>query len=142
HHRGVRDLDDPVRGLDGVDTERRRAALLDRAPGAFDVELDLAAEEVLRVEPAEDDVRVRNSWLDAAAAVTDRAGIRTGALRADPQQATRVDPGDRTAAGPDLDEGDDRRAHRLAGEREAADARRRVAAHLVVLRHQRLAVLD
>src|SRR5439155_95910 len=93
-----------------AETERLRAALLDRAPGAVDVELDLAAEEVLRVEPAEDDIRVRDGRLDAAAAVTDRAGIRACALRPDPQQPARVDPGDGAAAGADLDEVDDRGA--------------------------------
>ena len=43
HHRGVRDLDDPVRRLDEAQAERIGAALLDRPPGALDVEADLTA---------------------------------------------------------------------------------------------------
>ena len=45
-HRGVRDLDDAVRGLGDAEPERPGAALLDRPGRALDVEADLAAEEV------------------------------------------------------------------------------------------------
>ena len=109
---------------------------------AVDVEGDLAAEEVARVEPAEHEVRVGDGRLGAAAAVADRPGIGARALRPDAQQAARVDPGDRAAAGADLDQVDDRRPHRVAGERQAADPGARVAADVVVLRHRRPAVLD
>jgi hypothetical protein len=50
HHRRVRDLDDPVCRFHDPEAERLRAALVDRAAGAIDVELDLAAEEVVGVE--------------------------------------------------------------------------------------------
>src|SRR5207248_3621554 len=133
----VRDLDDPVRGVDDVQAERLRAALLDRAARAVHVERDLAAEEVVRVETAEDDVGVGHGRLDAAAAIADGPRIGARALRPYPQQPAGVDPGDRAAAGADLDEVDDRRADGVAREREAADARRRVAADLVVLRDRR-----
>ena len=84
-HRRVRDLDDPVRRLGDVEAERLRAALLDRAPRAFDVEADLAAEEVVRVQPPEDDVRVGHGRLGTAAPVADRPRIGACALRADAQ---------------------------------------------------------
>ena len=122
--------------------KRLRAALLDRASGALHVEPDLAAEEVRRVEAAEHDVRVRDGRLDTAAAVADRPRVGTGALRADPEEATGVDPGDRAAACADLDEVDDRRPHRVAGERHPADPGAGVASDVVVLRDRRPAVLD
>ena len=95
-----------------------------------------------RVEPAEHDVGVGHGRLDAAAPVTDRARVGARALRPDAEQPARVDPRDRAAPGADLDEVDDRRPHRVARERHAADPRARVAADVVVLRHRRPAVLD
>src|SRR4030088_2081039 len=99
HHRGVRDLDDPVRGVDDAQAEGLRAPLLNCTPGTLDVEVDLAAEEVRGVEAAEDDVRVGNGGLDTAAAVTDSARVGACALRTDPQQPAGVHPRDRTATG-------------------------------------------
>ena len=141
-HGRVRDLDDPVRGLDDVEPERLRAPLLDRLSRALDVQADLAAEEVARVQPPEDDVRVGHGRLRAAAPVADRARIGPGALRADAQEPARVDPGDRAATGSDLDEVDDRRPDGVAGERHPADPGAGVAADVVVLGHRRLPVLD
>ena len=115
-HRGICDLDDPVRSLGDGEAERPGAALLDRPGGAFDVEPDLAAEEVRRIEPAEDDVRVGHGGLDAAAAIADRAGIGARTLRPHAQEPARVDPRDRAAAGPDLDEIDDGRPHGIPRE--------------------------
>ena len=141
-HRRVRDLDDAVRGLDDGEPERPGAALLDRPLGTVDVEADLAAEEVPRVQPAEHEVRVRDRRLGAAAAVADRPRVGARALRPDAQEAARVDPGDRAAAGADLDEVDDGRPYRVAREGHAADPGARMAADVVVLRHRRAAVLD
>ena len=124
------------------EAERLRAALLDRARRAVDVELDLAAEEVARVEPAQDDVGVGDRRLDAAPPVADRPGIGARAPRPDAEEPARVDPGDAAAAGADLDQVDDGRADRVARQRHAADARAGVAADVVVLGHGRPAVLD
>ena len=74
HHRRVRDLDDPVRGLDDVEAERLGAALLDRARarprrrGAIS-----PPRKYVRVEPPEHEVRVGDGRLGAAAPVADRA---------------------------------------------------------------------
>ena len=123
-HRGVRDLDDAVRRL----VTSRPSGFAQRSSiaraRALDVEADLAAEEVVGVEPAEHDVRVGDGRLGAAAPVADRAGVGARAPRADAQQPARVDPRDRAAARADLDEVDDRRPHRVAGERQPADAGR------------------
>ena len=78
------------------------------------VELQLAAEEAVGVEPAEHQIGVGHRRLGAAAAVADRARRRAGAARADVQAALRVEPGDRAAAGADLDDVDHRRLDRKA----------------------------
>ena len=56
---------------------------------AVGVELHLAAEEIVRIEPAEHHVGVGDGRLGAAAAVADRAGIGARALRADLERADR-----------------------------------------------------
>ena len=63
-----------------------------------DIELLFAAEEIIRVEIAADEVGVGDGRARAAAAVAGRAGIGAGALRADIEEAAAVDPGDRAAA--------------------------------------------
>ena len=71
------------------------------------VELHPAAEEVARVEPAEEEVRVGDGRLRAAAPVAGGAGIGAGALRPD-AQAARLEPGERAAAGADRVDVDER----------------------------------
>src|SRR5262249_59727252 len=52
----------------------------------------------------------------AAAAIAGRAGIGSRAHRADVQPAAAIAPGERAAAGADLDDVDDRQLHGLPGE--------------------------
>src|SRR5581483_9624027 len=66
----------------------------------LDVELHAAAEEELRVEPAEVQVRVRHRRLRAPAPVAGGAGDRARALRSDPE-AAGLEPGERAAPGTD-----------------------------------------
>src|SRR5581483_119886 len=85
-----------------------RGAELLRQPGqlllgADLVELHVAAEEVAGIEIAEHQIRIGNARICAAAAVTDRARRRAGALRADLEQAEIADWRDAAAAGADLD---------------------------------------
>ncbi len=141
-HGSVRDLDDAARGFDDAEAERLGAVLLDRAAGRLDVERDLAAQEEVGIEPPEDGVRVGHGRLGAAASVTDRSGSGAGAAGADAQQAARVDPCDRAAAGADFDEVDDGCSHRVAGEGLPADAGACVSAHLVVLGDRRPPLAD
>ena len=74
------------------------------------------AEEELRVEAAEEEVRVGHGRLRPAAAVASGAGIRAGALRPD-SQAAGLEPRERAAAradGVDVDQGhEDRQALEL-----------------------------
>ena len=100
---------------------------------ACGVELHRAAEEIVRVEPAEHHIGVGDGRLGAAAAIADRAGIGAGALRADLERADVVDPGDRAAAGADLDHVDHRQHHRMAAG---------IAADVIAGRQRRLAVAD
>ena len=132
-HLRDRDLDDRLRGGDGVDLQRLGDLLGDAARGGIGVELHLTAEEVVGIEPTKHDIGVGDGRLGAAPAVADRARIGARALRADLERADVVDPGDRAAAGADLDHVDHRQHHRMA---------RRIAADVVAGRERRLAVLD
>ena len=66
-----------------------------------DIERLRAAEEIIRIEIAADEVGVGDGRPRAAAAVAGRARIGAGALRPDVEEAAAVDPGDRAAAGGD-----------------------------------------
>ena len=133
HHRGVRDLDDAVRRLDDVDRPSGFAQRSSIARArALDVEADLAAEEVVGVEPAEHDVGVGHGRLGAAAPVADRPGIGARALRPDAQQRRpsrptrssrrprRSRPGRRPASGPGSPRATGRRRRPRRGRRPSS----------------------
>ena len=71
------------------------------------IELELTAEEALGIEPAEREIGVGHGRLAAAAPVAGGTGRGACALRPDMQSLLRIEPGDRTAAGADLDDIDD-----------------------------------
>src|SRR5947209_1593061 len=83
-----------------------------RAGGRIGIEGQFAAELAVGAEPAEHEIGVGDGWLRAAAAVAGRARHRLGAFRSDAQRAALVDPGDRSAAGADRVDVDDRDADR------------------------------
>ena len=63
------------------------------------------------IEPAQEEIRIGDRHLGAAAAVADRPRLGTRAARPDTQETARVDPGDRAAAradGLDVDQRDGR----------------------------------
>ena len=99
-----------------------RGQRLGDAARALDVERHAAAEKILRIEPAEQQIGVGDGQLGAVA-VADRPRIRAGAARPDAQRAAAVDVGDRSAAGADRVDVDDRQPHR-----KIADRRVRVVA--------------
>ena len=77
-----------------------------------------------RIDAAEHEIGVGDGRLGAAAAVAGRARLGAGAVRADRDRPQRVDPGDRAAAGADLDHLDHGDAQRQpAALHEAVDAR-------------------
>ena len=119
-HGGVGDLHDAERRL--LHAEPRRAAQLqlDGALGRFHVELHRAVEEALGVDPAEHEVGVGHHRIGRALAVGGGSRIGARAFRPDMDAAGRIAPGDRAAAGADLDDVDHRNLHRLAA-RFAAD---------------------
>ena len=111
-HVRVHDPVDARRGLlDGLPEPLGQR--LERAHRGFAVQRHRSAEEVLRIQVAEDQVRVGDGRQRAAAAVTGRAGARARRRRADLQHADRVDPGDRAAAGADALHGDLRDLERV-----------------------------
>ena len=74
------------------------------------VERHPAAEEIARVEPAQEEVGVRDGGLRPAAAVAGRTRVGSGALRSD-AQASRLEPRERAAAGADRVDVDERHQH-------------------------------
>ena len=86
--------------------------LLHRLARRRDIELQLAAEETVGVEPPQHQIGVGHGRLGAAIAIAGGAGRRARALRADRQAVLRIEPGDRAAAGADLDDVDHRRLDR------------------------------
>ncbi len=112
------EIEDALR--DAVDTSfARKAERLcklcpDDGARALDIELQLALEEAVRADPAEHGVGVGDGRFRAAAAKRDRAGFGACAARAELQAQASVEPCDRAAAGPDLDDVEHRRADRKA----------------------------
>ena len=91
---------------------------------------------------AEEDVRVGDGRVDAAAAVAGGPGRGAGAPRPDLQAARRVEPGDRAAARADLGDVDRRDPQQLAGAAHQPAAGRERAADLVLAAARDGAVLD
>ena len=113
-HVGVDEADDPVGELRRRQAERA-AEGAERLLGGGAADSERATQEVVGVEDARDELRVGDGGLGAAALVAGRAGLGTCALRANANGAAGVDPGDRAAAGADLDDVDDGHHHRVAG---------------------------
>src|SRR5439155_22911439 len=90
---------------------------IDRQLRRGTVEQAAAAEEIRRGEIAEHQIGVGDGRLIAALAITGRPRHRTGAVRADMQDAALVDPGDRAAAGADRSD-----VEAVEGNAVAADA--------------------
>ena len=109
------DLRDAQRRARDVEPERLPEGC-DRGAGAVDVELEIAREARAAAHAAEHRLRVGRGGLGAPAAVADRPRVGARALRPDPQQAARVDAGQRAAAGADRVEVDHRDHHLVAAE--------------------------
>ena len=108
HHVVVGDLHDGQCRLLGGAAERPGDAR-DRLLRRLQIQGHFAAEEVLGVDPAEQQVRIGHGRSLASAAVARRAWVRARALGPDAQHAALVDPGDGAAAsadGADIDHGD------------------------------------
>ena len=140
-HGVVGDLHDTEGHLDHVQAERVRALLLDDPPGRVLVEAHLAAEEVVRIEAMQDQVRVRDGGLGSSFPVARGGRIGAGAPRSHPQHAARVHPRDGATARADLDQVDHRGADGIAGALGAALGPGR-GADLVLLGDAGGAVLD
>ncbi len=130
-HLGDRDLDDRLRRRHRVEPEGLGDFRVDAPQRTFGIELHLPAQKIIRIEAAKDHVGVGDGGLAAAAAIADGPGIGARALRSDLERAHVVAPGDRAAAGADLDHVDHRQHHRVAAG---------IATDVVARRHHRLAV--
>ena len=125
-----RDAHDALRRLVHAHAERIGVAA-DRLLGESGVEAHPAAEKSLGVEKSRDHEGVGERGVHAAAAITSRAGIGAGALRAHLGHADLVDPGDGAAAR--ADRGD---AHHRHHDGDAADLLGRAGARAAVLHHR------
>ena len=114
----VHHLDDPDRGPMAVEAEALADVPVEGDLGARALEPDLSAREPLRVELAEDEVRVRHRRPRAASAVAGGAGFGAGTRRSHPEPVHLVDAGDGAAARPDLHHLDDGDADRQAASLE------------------------
>jgi hypothetical protein len=95
-------LDRRLGGVVRIDTERVGHLLLDSVEGGIDVELDLAAEEVVRVEIAEDDVAIGDRQNLVATLEADGSRRGSGAVGADLHLLRdRVEPDVAPGAGAD-----------------------------------------
>ena len=114
-HVGIDDGEHPFGGLVPVDAERLCEAG-ERRIGPLGRERHLAAEEVVRVQPAEHEVGVGHRRRLAAPAVAGGAGLGARALRPYLEGAARVDARDAAAARTDGRDVDHRHQHRVAAD--------------------------
>ena len=127
-HLLVRHPDDPLRRLQLAEPERRPQPL-DRVAGRVHVQLDATGEGRRRVQVAEQEVRVGDRGLGAAAGVAGGAGIRPGRLWPDPKRAAVVEPADRAAAGADRVDVDHRQLDHPAADLAGVGAPHPAALH-------------
>ena len=115
----------------------------DSRRGKFWVKSHGSAGKVLRIQPAEHEIGVRDGGLRSPQSVTCRSGLGARTLRPDSQRAARIYPGDRAAARADfyqVDHGSPDGVPVCAA--ESASAALRLGPHRVVLGHPRLAAED
>ena len=121
--------------------QRRRDGLGEHRARLLGVELERAADEMLRIDVAEQHVGVGDGRHSAALIVTDRTGRGARALRSDLQSAARVDPDVRAAAGADFGEIDRRHLQRIARAGQQPRTDHDAGADRIFLRARHLAVL-
>src|SRR5919199_4342187 len=95
-HVAVDDGDDALGSLLAAQAQAPSKTLDSRA-GQIGIDRHLAAQEVLRIQPAKEQMGIRHRWLGTAAAVTRGTRRRAGAPGADPEGAARVDISDAAA---------------------------------------------
>src|SRR5574337_1611446 len=105
-------MENSQRGFRDRESELVRDLLLDRLVRKFGSERQIASEELVGVHPPEHHLGVGHRRLRAAAVVAGWARIGAGRARADIESARLVDIGDRTAAGANGNEVEDRKSTR------------------------------
>ena len=136
---------DQVRAVGGAferHAERPGDLLLERRARLPGIELQRAANEVRRVDVAEQHVRVGDGRRLAAHVVADRSGRSARALGPRLQRTARIDPDMRAAAGADFGEIDRRHFQRVARAGEQPRADHDPGADRVFVRARDLPVLD
>ena len=98
---GIGDRDNRGRCFRHADSLRPGDIALDRFGGAAGVDPKGTPKEVILAEAFEHNIGVGDRRVNAADAVTRRPRLGACALRADPQQAAAVEPGEAAASGAD-----------------------------------------
>ena len=80
---GLQHVDHAFGGLLDTDAEHVGALFLESLAGLLDLQHDLATEEVIRVQPAENGVAIGDGRFGTAPGKADRAGIGAGAFRSE-----------------------------------------------------------
>ena len=97
-----------------VHGQRSADAVLQRLRRQCRIELDVATGKAVRVDTAELHIRIGDCGLGAAVRITRWPRLRTGGVRTHGDARQTVDTPDRATTGADLDQFDDRNAHRQA----------------------------
>ena len=133
---------DAVRRLMDIEAEGLRHFALDDVAGKASVDGQLAADQILGVEVAQHDRRIRKCGFLAAESIAGRPGHGAGALRPDLDRARGVQRDDAAAARADLGDVDERQLDRVAAAFDELRADVDAGADLVLGGARRLAVLD
>ena len=142
HHVGIGNLDNAMSRLQGIEPQRLGALAHDSITAHCWIEGHFTAQEKRRVQPAQQQIGIRNRRRGAPLVVTGRTRHCPGAARSDTQRATRIDPGFTAAAGPDFHQVDHRRAHWVPTTSAFSQRRDGLAPDLELRRQFGLAVLD
>src|SRR3990172_735841 len=97
-HVGVYHTQNPRRGFVWRNVHPVGYMSLNSFPGEFDVEGHLGPEEIVWVEPAEDQIGVGDRRQGSAACVACWSGVGASGVRPHVEGAARVQPGDASAA--------------------------------------------
>ena len=100
-HAGGGDTKYRLGGALGIDSQPVAKLGLEDLTDARQIDIARNRFQLVDIKPAKQHVGIGNGRLCPAAAITDRARVRAGALRPDLQKAGLVDPCDRSATGAD-----------------------------------------
>src|SRR5579875_2857026 len=118
-HVGIGDTDNTESCLLNADSKRFCYGL-HRCAGALYIKLDLAAEEIVRIDAANKHVRIGDCWLCSATTIGGRTRLGAGAARSNFERSGRIDPCDAASTSANLNDIHHRHFDRIASSRRRA----------------------